>query len=353
MKIKKLSKLAVLSITMLAVLGSNSVKAKDISVKEIGSYFVGGEEVSLNGLPITEVVYTKGGKPEKSDPNGQFEVGQMYVQFVKLSNPKAKYPLMMWHGGGFTGTGYESTPDGRPGWQSYFLKAGHNVYISDAVERGRASWAKYPEINQGPPLFRTKEHAWTQFRIGKIYNGTDKNKSTIYEDQKFPAQSFDNMVKSGVPRWITSDKWTQKAYNDYVAGFNEGVVIIAHSQAGNFAVNAALANPGKVKALILIEPSGAPDPDKFNIAGLKDIPHLYIWGDYLDKPEVAGWAKYSHEVSVPKYSNAIKNIGGDVTWIDLPQVGIKGNSHMIFMDKNSDDIANIINKWMKAKGFVK
>jgi hypothetical protein len=53
---------------------------------------------------------------------------------------KGRYPLLMWHGGGLSGVTWESKPDGAPGWQQYFLKAGHDVYVSDAVERGRASW---------------------------------------------------------------------------------------------------------------------------------------------------------------------------------------------------------------------
>ena len=73
---------------------------------------------------------------------------------------------MLWHGGGLTGVTWETKPDGKPGWQMFFLNAGHDVYVSDAVERGRASWARYPEIFKTEPLFRTKKEAWEVFRIG-------------------------------------------------------------------------------------------------------------------------------------------------------------------------------------------
>ena len=92
----------------------------------------------------------------------------MYVQYVKLygSYARAKYPLLMWHGGGLSGVTWETKPDGQPGWQQFFLRAGHDVYVSDAVERGRASWARYPEIFKTEPFFRTKKEAWELFRIG-------------------------------------------------------------------------------------------------------------------------------------------------------------------------------------------
>jgi hypothetical protein len=39
--------------------------------------------------------------------------------------------------------------------------------------------------------------------------------------------------------------------------------------------------------------------------------------------------------------------------INLPEIGIKGNSHMMMMDKNSSDIAAVIQKWLEAKGLTK
>ncbi len=75
--------------------------------------------------------------------------------------------MLMWHGGGLTGVTWETKPDGGAGWEQFFLTKGHDVYVSDAVERGRASWARYPEIFKGEPFFRTKKEGWELFRIGE------------------------------------------------------------------------------------------------------------------------------------------------------------------------------------------
>ena len=37
--------------------------------------------------------------------------------------------------------------------------------------------------------------------------------------------------------------------------------------------------------------------------------------------------------------------------VDLPKAGIKGNSHMIMMDRNSDQVAELIQKWLADKGL--
>ena len=40
------------------------------------------------------------------------------------------------------------------------------------------------------------------------------------------------------------------------------------------------------------------------------------------------------------------------TFVDLPDVGIKGNSHMMMMDRNSDQVADLIQKWLVGKGLT-
>ncbi len=124
-----------------------------LSVAEIGSFFAGGRIRRLEGLAKRERIGTPGGPVHFVDPNGELMAGQMYVQYVRLAKPGAAAPLLMWHGGGMTGVNWETTPDGRPGWQMFFLRSGFDTYISDAVERGRASWAPYPQVYCRGALF--------------------------------------------------------------------------------------------------------------------------------------------------------------------------------------------------------
>jgi hypothetical protein len=43
----------------------------------------------------------------------------------------------MVHGSGHTGVTYETTPDGREGWATYFARKNFPVYVIDHVGRGR------------------------------------------------------------------------------------------------------------------------------------------------------------------------------------------------------------------------
>ena len=107
-----------------------------ISLLDMCSFHVGGRLVEISGKPVKEVTFTPGGVPAKVDPNGTYQVEQMYVQYFLPANERGAYPLLLWHCGGLTGVTYETTPDGREGWLTYFLRKGYAVYVVDQVPNG-------------------------------------------------------------------------------------------------------------------------------------------------------------------------------------------------------------------------
>ena len=239
---------------LLAAAAATLPASADYLVKEVGSFHVGGRTTTLSGMPTREVVFTPGSPALKVDPNGEFEVEQMYVQFVKLAQPKAKVPILFWHGGGLTGVTWETKPDGKPGWQQWFLNAGYDVYVSDAVERGRASWARYPEIFKSEPMFRTKKEAWELFRIGPSYEVGGQR--ATFEGEQFPTEAFDQFMKQGVPRWVTTDDEIVKAYIELVDKICPCVVLV-HSQSGTFGYKVLEARSGEAAMLYYAAPGAA------------------------------------------------------------------------------------------------
>src|SRR5262245_23916614 len=134
-----MSRVAIASIATLLIAGTANA-AEPITLRDMGSFHVGGRLVEISGKPVKEVVFTPGGVPAKVDPNGTYQVEQMYVQYFLPAKEKGAYPLLMWHGGGLTGVTWETKPDGGAGWGNFFIRKGWDVYISDAMERGRSGW---------------------------------------------------------------------------------------------------------------------------------------------------------------------------------------------------------------------
>ncbi len=184
------------------------------ALRDMGSFHVGGRDVEISGKPVKDVVFTPGGVPAKVDLNGTYSVEAMYVQYFLPANRRGAVPLLMWHGGGLTGVTYETTPDGREGWLNFFVKQGWDVYNSDAVERGRAGWAMFPDIFKGEPVFLAKANPFERFRIGQGAGSysPDPAKQKLMPASQFPVEGYDNFVKQGVPRWTTTDEAIIRAY---------------------------------------------------------------------------------------------------------------------------------------------
>lgn len=321
-----------------------------LEVSEIGSFHVGGRVVRLEGLPLRERVSTPGGPVHHIDPNGEIIAGQAYVQYVRLARPKGTAPLLMWHGGGMTGANWETTPDGRPGWQMFFLRAGFDTYVSDAVERGRASFAPFPYVYPEAPYFRTGRELWEEtFRFGPAGSWhADPARRRAYPGLRFPVAAFDAFHAQCVPRWGCNDALTQAAYDALITRLAAGSIVLTHSQGGNFGLTAALHAPDRVRAVISLEPSGAPDPAQADVSRLGGVPHLFVWGD--NWTDNAFWAH--SRPGAERWRDALAGAGVDVTWIDLPARGISGNSHALMADENSDEIAALVCDWMRARGLL-
>lgn len=316
-----------------------------ISVRAIGGFHIGGRMVELTGLPSRTARITKSGPPSTIDGNGRFAVEQMYAQYTLLEKPSFPLPVLMWHGGGQTGVTWEDTPDGRAGWQQRFLEAGFDVYVTDAVERGRASWARFPEIFAGEPIFRSQQDAWDMFRFGPLDGfHVEHEKRTYFANSQWPTEATDQYQKQVVARWAGHEDITQAAYDQLIAHIGP-CVIVSHSQSGAFSLQAAVNNPGLVRAVVSLEPSSPADASDAQISALAETgtKHVMMWGDNFDGHE--RWAAYRGLVT--DYGRRVAAAGGHWLEWDLPAMGIVGNSHFPMMDRNSDMLANMVQHWLK------
>ena len=72
---------------------------------------------------------------------------------------------------------------------------------------------------------------------------------------------------------------------------------------------------------------------------------LVVFGDYVKEHPRWAASRNRHRIR-----QRLQGGGRQPRLIDLPDVGIKGNSHMMMMDKNNDEIAEFIQNWLVGKG---
>ena len=128
-------------------------QAKPLVIQEQGSFAVGGTVVTNPGTF----------DPIKMSPEGQTLRGDHARVFYQLPVNARKLPLVMWHGFGQYSKTWETTPDGREGYQNIFLRRGFGVYVLDQPRRGNAGRSTQPATIKVEP----DEQKWFGiFRLG-------------------------------------------------------------------------------------------------------------------------------------------------------------------------------------------
>ena len=314
-------------------------------LKAQGSFFVGGEKVEATKIELGDL-----------GPGGHIAVNQMYVRFMVPQGGDGNVPVVMVHGATLTGKSWETTPDGRMGWDEYFVRKGHPVYVPDQVGRGRSGFnqAVFNDVRAGttPPaklpvwLRFSDEGVWPNFRFGPT-------PGQPFPDTQFPLAAVDELAKQAVPDinmgGLPTPNPTLKALSD-LAGQVHGAVVMGHSQSGSFPLEAALLNPASTKGLVLVEPGRCPAYTNEQVASLSSVPLLVVFGDHRDNPTglptLPTWqARFEAcEALIAR----LKAAGGDAQMLSPAEMGVRGNSHMIMQDKNHLQVADLILQWIDA-----
>ena len=157
-------------------------------------------------------------------------------------------------------------------------------------------------------------------------------------------EALEQFGRQIVPRWIGTDEATLAAYLALLERIGP-CVVVAHSQGGNFAFQAAQRRPDLVSALVALEPAATGDPQQAD--PLRDVPVLMVYGDFIaDDPR---WPEMRRRALA--HAEAVRRAGGHVDVIDLPAHGIRGNTHMLMMERNNREIAALVRRWLQARGL--
>lgn len=181
----------------------------------------------------------------------------------------------------------------------------------------------YPDVTKTERVFLTKENPFERFRIGDGPGSYHKDPAQMkpLPGNQFPLEGYDNFTRQVVPRLTSTD-------------------------APTIAADIALVDR-VCPCVVLVEPAGVGDVAQ--AAALKDTPTLSLYGDYIATD--ARWPTIRGNNL--KFHEALRAAGGQPDLIDLPAMGIKGNSHLLMMDRNNLEVADVIQRWLSDKGFVR
>ena len=356
---------------------------------------VAADAAEPGALQIAKQGYLYAGGAYVDGSDGKTMRGQAYVEYQIPQNRTHPYPIVMIHGGGQNGSNFAGTPDGREGWAQYFLRQGYAVYVVDQVGRGRSPL--HPSYGQ--TVLRATNSIEERF--------TAPERSKLWPQAKQHTQwpgtgvagdpAFDQFYAEQMPSLVSFPKQQELNLDAGVALLDMigPAIVMTHSQSGTFGWPIADARPNLVKAIVAVEPSGPPvrdaefkaAPDYFvegpqskpwglgamkltydgvndasglsfvrqeksdasdlvrcwrqrepakQLTNLKSIPVLII------SSEASYHAPYDHCTAQYLAQAGVKN-----TFIRLADRGIKGNGHMMMLEKNNQEIAALMAGWIE------
>lgn len=306
------------------------------------------------------------------NPSAQASAGQTlhgdhaYV-FYQVPVGARPLPLVMWHGFGQSAQTWETTPDGREGFQTIFLRRQFPVYLVDQPRRGRASRSTQAGSVPAAP----DEQLWFGiFRLGTwpdFYPGTQ-----FPRDAASLEQFFRHMVPNLGPIDLEINVSAVSALFDRIGP----AILVTHSHSGGMGWRTAIKNRN-VRAVVSFEPGSnfvfpegeVPEPLKYTggvirgvplpleeFKALTRVPILIYYGDFIaDAPsENPGQDQWRANLAFAReWRDAVNRHGGDVTLVHLPEVGIKGNTHFPMSDLNNVEVANHMTAFLEEKGLTK
>ncbi|KAF9440622.1 alpha/beta-hydrolase [Macrolepiota fuliginosa MF-IS2] len=331
-------------------------------------FYVGGQYVTQGNSTIME--------------------GAMYVERLAPERVTQPFPLLILHGLAMTGTNFLNTPDGRQGWGDFFLSKGYEIYLIDQPVRARSPFQAGID---GP------QSTFTTFSVESLFTATERFKlwpqATLHT--QWPGNGsmgdpvFDAFYASTVPSLVSQEETSVKMKNAGPALLDKigPVILMVHSQAGFLGWVLGDSRPDLVKSIVALEPSGPPFVNVIlppvgpaRPFGLTEIPITY--DPPVSSPEdlkrevvdignsslftcfqqAAPARKLINLVNIPTLVvtsetgfhavydsctvNYLQQAGIGVEHIKLEDVGLHGNGHMMFMEKNSIEIAGLVEQWI-------
>lgn len=345
----------VLSLLLISIIAISFAFSDGLRLEDQGYFSAGGIVVENDGV---------------FDPvNGQYsQAGQLLHAdhanvFYQIPENANSHAMVFLHGFGQSRMGWMGTPDGRDGWNDYFLNKGYSTYLVDQPRRGEAGQtSKAASISTDP-----QELAWfTQFRMGRWPNFNEG--SQFPQDEESINQFFRQMTPDtgDIDFAVISD-----ALIDVFEKSGPGI-LVTHSQ-GGYPGWTVVANSENVEAVIAIEPGGYPFPDDkmpepvdtgyYTVSGtpmsdeefarLIEKPIIIYYGDYVDSDSDLPAERFCGAGLNNAYAfrDLVNEMGGDCTVVYLPDIGITGNSHFLFQEKNNMEIADTVYSWLSERGM--
>ncbi len=330
--------------------------ARQVVIEKQGNFTVGGTTVTRPGTYDNSKFI---GWAKQEETGQSYRADHAFVEYQIPAHAK-KHALIFVHGYGGSGSVWQTTPDGRDGFSTLLLKKRYPVYVLDLPGRGRAGrttaeqtvkpvademfwfdiWRMgiWPRYNTGVQFPQGEEELSQFFRLMTPNLGTGKGdvQVLVQTAQQINPAVLVTHSAGGLPGWLAAME-------------NKNIRGVAAYEPGAFVFPQDDLPP----AINGLTGGTAPIPvSREKFLQLTKIPLVLYFGDYIPEDVSKNLGDENWRVRLQmarKFVDAVNKNGGDATLVELPKIGIYGNTHFLFMEKNNAQLADLLTNWLKAK----
>ena len=336
---------------LLGVVGS--IEAQNLVIAKQGHFSAGGKMIQHEGAYDNSKFV---GWATQVETGQSYRADHAFVDY-QIPADAQKQSLVYIHGYGGSGVCWEMTPDGRDGFSTLMLRQGWSSYVVDLPGRGRAG--RTSATNEVKPV--ADEMFW--FDIWRMGIWPNYNEGVQFpRDSASLSQFFRELTPD-----ISDHTQDVPAINAVVDKVGE-TVLVTHSAGGFPGWMVAMQNQG-VKGVAAYEPGGFVFPENEvperidgltgGAAGvpvpmeqfqrLTEIPIVLYFGDYIPETPSKNLGDENWRVRLQmarKFVEVVNRHGGNATLVELPKIGIHGNTHFLMQDLNNAQLADLLNEWL-------
>ncbi len=278
-----------------------------------------------------------------------------YVEYQIPENARDT-ALFMWHSS--SAAVWQNSWDGGEGYQSIFLRQGYPVYLWDGPRVGRGNWGC--EGYEYTPQTANNEQSFVSWRFGPQFG-------EFFDGVQFPIhdqEAWNQAVRARYAEFDTIPNAKIEAKAAVAALDRIGPSVLVTNSAGGFRALLSALESENVKAIVAYENPGFILPEGTEQRGgpgrfppvyvseeefrkLTRLPIQMVFGDFVN--ESAGWSKVRGHAE--QFVELVNERGGQAELLDLPEAGLKGNTHMPFADLNNADVAKLLSEFIERHGL--
>lgn len=295
-----------------------------------------------------------------------------YAQFQIPVRPR-EYPIVMWHAS--SSATWESTFDGREGFQTTFVRRGFSVYVIDAPRQGRAGQSG-ATTTITPDLGRDQ----LTFALWRLGEWGPSGQPRFFPNVRPPddVEGFlDQLFRARYPALGPEELEIELSAATALLARTGPAILFTHSGSGKRGWLAAIST-GNVRGIVAFEPvafafpaSAQPEdvPTRNEAARLRiqpiivtdeeftrlaKVPVAIVFGDNISAEPSAELPRELWRIVVQRahqFAATLTRYGGDASLIHLPGLGLSGNTHVPMQDANSSEVAVVVTRFLHERAL--